>query len=315
LSYLVQGDAISGFLPATRKGASGAEILPENGELDVPFLLDARLSWKIESIGLTFSIGRFIPKWGLSMPEKVTGLGAISYPLYVFGAKDSLGVFRNIGVEAQFEVVEVFHLGGGVWNGGLNTWLDDNDRKDMTVFFTLTPLPGFELRASSLFAFPNVKDGVSQEMVPIEKGVETHIVPILEARYRDFGLDLMVGGAVGVVFRHEDDMRDDYEAYGFMGHVGYLLLGDWFQLMGRFEWWEPNSEISRDDQMRFTVGPQFLIESIHAGLNLNYIQDMFASKRQMCEIYLDLDTCQDQELPKEAQNNAATIYIQFFLDL
>ncbi|MCP4680525.1 MAG: hypothetical protein GY854_34585 [Deltaproteobacteria bacterium] len=315
LTYLFEGDAVSGVGLAMRQGTVGSEVLGAESDDDVPFLLDARLSFRIPTLGLTFSIGRFIPKWGLSMPERPSRLGAINYPLYVHGSKDSLGSFRNIGVEAELEVWKYLKAGGGAFNGGKNTWIDDNDRKDILVFFTFNPVAGFEIRASSLFKFPEAKDGVDEDGNSIDQGNETHLIPMVEARYRDYGFDLMAGFASSVVVRHEDDIRNDYEAYGIMAHAGYVLLGDWFQLMGRFEWWEPDNKTSKDDQLRITVGPQLLIKSIHAQFNINYVQDIYAGGTAMCETYLAPPSCAEFEIPPEAQQNAATILIQFVLDL
>ncbi len=315
LSYLLEGDAMCGIDSGIRKGAPGSEVLPRDGDQEVPFLLDAVLTWTLPKIGLSFSIGRFIPKWGLTMTEKVSELGAVNYPIYVQGAPHSLGSFRNIGIDVELELRDYLRVGGSVLNGGVNTWLDDNDRKDMLVYFTITPIPGLEIRPAGLFAFPNVEDGVRRDESPIEKGQETHIMPTLEARYRDYGLDLMIGGALDVAFRHEDDEREDYMAIGFMGHVGYLLIGDWFQLMARAEWWEPDDNVQDDEQLRITVGPQVRLESIHAQLNINYVQDMFESEQAMCVTYLDQPACDDLDGVPEAKKDASTILIQFVLDI
>jgi hypothetical protein len=315
LTYLLVGDAAAGVGLETRPGAPGSEVLPDDGEVEVPFLLDARLRFQIPKIGVSFAIGRFVPKWGLTMPERVTELGAVAYPLYVHGGVGSLGTFRSLGAEVELAVWKHLRAGGGIFNGGRNTWLDDNDRKDMVAFITVLPVAGLEIRASGLFAFPEVVGGVRDDGSEIERGQETRILPVLEARYRDYGFDVMAGAAGAIVTRHEDDTRENTNAVGVLGHLGYVIIGDWFQLMGRFEWWEPDEGESGDTQMRVTAGPQLRIEGIHAQLNINYIQDFFEGARGMCVSYLDLDSCLEGELPAEAQESAATILVEFALDL
>ncbi len=315
LTYLFEGDAASGAGLTVREGAPGSEVLPDEDGGEVPFLLDAKLSLRIPSLGLTFSLGRFIPKWGLIMPEKVSQLGAINYPLYVQGARGSFGPFRNVGLEAELEILDFLQAGGGVFNGGRNTWLDDNDRKDMLFYISAAPVTQLEIRASSLFKFPEIEAGIGEDGSEIEQGTETHLIPMVEARYRDYGVDVMLGFASGVVVRHEDDMRKDYDAFGLMVHAGYVLVGDWFQLIGRLEWWEPDNETPDDDQLRVTVGPQLFIKSVHAQININYIQDIYSGRLAMCENYLYQLTCEEPDLPPEAQRNAATLLIQFTLDL
>ena len=315
LTYLLSAEAMNGFGAYPRSDSPGAEVLPSSDQPDIPVLLDARLNWSIPELGLTFAIGRFVPCWGLLMGESPADLGAVNYPLYIEGSQGSFGVFRSVGIEAEIELNRSLQVGGGVFNGGKNAWLDDNDRKDMLVYFTFKPLPGLAIRASSLFAFPEVKDGLTEDGTPIENGFETQIVPILEARYRDFGLDLIAGGAIGTFIRHEDDMRKDYFAGGFLFHAGYVLLGDWFELIARIEWWEPSSEVADDEQLRITAGPQILIAGLHAALNINYVQDFYSSALAMCENYLKSTTCTEGSLIAEAQKQAATLLVQFSLSL
>lgn len=315
LSYLITGDALNGFEGATRRNGPGSETRPKEGEPQVPFLLDGLVRLHLPQFGIVFTFGRFCPKWGLLMPEKVAALGAISYPLYVHGAKNSLGIFRNIGLEAELEIKEFLHVGGGVYNGGVNSWLDDNDRKDFVAHIDITPLTGLAIRASALFAFPEANGGIRLDGTAIERGHETFISPILEARYQDFGFDVMAGFASAIIKRHDNDIRRDYNSYGVMGHIGYILVGDWFQLMVRGEWWEPNTQTPDDEQVRITAGPQFLIENLSAFLSINYIQDIFFSKSAMCETYLRLDACGEFDRPPEAQNNASTIILQFTIQL
>jgi hypothetical protein len=315
LRYLVMGDALNGFEAATRETGPGSETRPGEGDPVVPFLLDAVISWQLAQIGMTISFGRFVPKWGLLMPERASRLGAILYPLYIHGGKGSLGIFRNIGLDVELEIKEFLRVGGGIFNGGKNSWRDENDRKDFVAHIDVTPLSGFTIRASTLFAFPEVQGGITADGTTIENGYETVISPIVEARYQDFGLDVMAGFAAAIVRRHDNDIRQDYKSYGVMGHLGYILVGDWFQLMLRGEWWEPDTKTSHDDQVRITAGPQFFIENLGAQLSINYVQDIFFDKTTMCETYLGLTTCGAFEIPPEAQKKASTILVQFTVDL
>jgi hypothetical protein len=315
LTYQITGDAISSVISPSGLGYPGGEILPYDSELDVPFLLDARVNWQISDIGITLSGGRFIPKWGLSMPEDITNLGAINYPLYVYGGQGSLGSFRTLGVEAEVELIPFLDIGGGIFNGGKNHWLDENDRKDILLFISTDFLPGLRIRASSMFAFPEQITEGDGDLAVIATGHETHILSVLEARYTDLGFDVMAGFGHGAIKKVEDAVSSDYDAFGFMVHLGYLVVGDWFQVMGRFERWEPSSEVANDEQLRFTVGPQFLLGGRNIRLNINFIQDLFAGSRAMCNSYLGLAECGGQELPDEARKEAAAILVQLTLAL
>jgi hypothetical protein len=313
-TYLFVADAVGGFDIPAETGAPGSEIFGSDGEGDVPFLLDARLGWSLPGTGISFWIGRFVPSWGLLMPEKPSRLGAIAYPLYLHGGENAIGRFRNAGAQAQIDLTGFLQLGGGVFNGGVNTWRDDNDSKDLLVFATVKPISGLVVRASSFFSFPQVKDGIDENQGSINNGRETHFSPVLEARFLEYGFDLMIGAAADIALRHEDDIRKDYQAYGFMGHVGFLVIGDWLELMGRAEWWEPNSQTNRNAQLRISAGPQLLVESIHLQIYVNYIHDDYESSASMCRNYLNLSNC-DIDAPTQAKNNANSLLIQFTLDM
>ncbi len=316
LTYVIEGDLLSGLGTPEYMGYPGREVLTVDGESEVPVLLTAAVKWHIPKMGIHFKVGRFIPKWGLSMPEEVTNLAAIPYPLYVFGSTNSLGTFRSIGVEAEVALTDHIQLGGGVFNGGRNTWVDSNDRKDILLYASTDFLPGFNLRASSMFVFPTqYRDRFLDGAVVDSSRQDTEILSILEARYNEYSVDAMVGVAHGAFMMDEKSLKEDYMAYGVMAHLGVTVVGDWFQIMARFERWEPDTEMSKDEQMRITAGPQLFIKDTNIQLRINYIQDFFESKAGMCHAHLALPECATPFLPDEAKKQAATILVQLTLSL
>jgi hypothetical protein len=258
------------------------------------------------------------------MPERPTRLGAVGYPLYLHGNADSLGRFRNLGLEARVEVLDWLAVEGGVFNGGFNSFADADDYKDVLVGLWLHPVPGFEIRAASFFAF-NASDLVLAQLAPGQRapsGAERHIQPILEARYRDHGFDLIAGGALDVVHRAHHDTRPDTIVLGAMGHVGYMIVGDWLELFARVDIFDP-SDLTRDDEhLRLTAGPQFYIEGIHGQVRVNYMLDRFGGELAMCATYLEDAGCADPlpgfvpgDLPAEAKRYASTVVLQFGFDI
>jgi hypothetical protein len=315
LTYLFVGDATEGLAGQRRNGAPGGEMTSDRPGYDVPFLLDAKITWKIDSIGAAFSAGRFVPAWGLTMPERPSRLGAISYPLYLYGGAGAPGRFRNAGFDAQFRIIDFLAFEAGVFNGGLNSWGDDNDAKDVIAGILLEPAPGLRLRAASFFSFPRAVGATREDGTAIEDGTETQIQPIIELRYQDYGLDLMLGGAASFVERHEQDVREDYYSAGGMAHVGYLLIGDWFQLFARGELWDPDVGGGGNDQLRITAGPQLFLESIHSQIRINYIYDRFGSDAAMCRVYLDAVDCSDTSEIPEAKRSGSTVLVQATIDI
>jgi len=315
LRYLLSGDAVEGLAGDRRPGAPGSEMAPDRPTAEVPFLLDAKVTWRIPVIGTTLSAGRFVPAWGLTMEARPTRLGAIGYPLYVHGGEDAIGRFRNVGLDAQIRVADFLAFEAGIFNGGRNSWSDENDSKDILAGILVEPLAGMRIRASSFFAFPPPIGAVRRDGTPIESGTETQIQPVLEARYEDYGLDVMLGGAASFVERREGDTRDDYASVGAMAHLGYTLIGDWFQLFARGEWWDPDVDRAGNDQLRISGGPQLFLEGIHSQIRINYIYDRFGSAGAMCRTYLGIPGCSGTGEVTEAKRSASTVLIQVGVDI
>jgi len=321
LSLELAGDTAAGVVPGARHYGPGGEARSDE---DVPFVTDAAITWRIPAIGAAFRIGRFVPRWGILMRERPTRLGAISYPLYVHGNADSIGRFRNLGLDARVEVLDWLAVEGGVFNGGFNSFADADDYKDVLVGLWLHPASGFEIRAASFFAF-EASDLAVAELAPGQRapsGAERHIQPILEARYRDRGFDLIVGGALDIVRRADHDLRPDHIALGAVGHIGYMIVGDWLELFARVDIFDP-SDITRDDEhLRLTAGPQFYVGGIHGQIRLNYMLDRFGSRTAMCRTYLEDAGCAEPlpglepgDPPAEAKRYASTLILQFGFDI
>jgi hypothetical protein len=321
LDLVVAGDAAAGLVPGARRTGPGGEMRSAE---DVPFVTDAAISWRIPAIGAAVTIGRFVPGWGLTMPERPTRLGSVSYPLYVYGNAASLGRFRNVGLEASAEVIDRLTVIGGVFNGGANSFADADDYKDILVGLSVRPVRGLEIRAASFFAFERsdlrLADLAAGQRAPT--GAERHIQPIAEARYRDHGLDLLLGGALDAVHRADRDPRDDLIAFGATGRAGILIVGDWFQLTAQLDYFDPDAGSGGDDQLRVTAGPQFLLDGEHGQIRVIYAFDRFGGRRAMCETYLEEVGCgaplpgaEAGDLPSEAKRDASTVIVQFGVDL
>jgi len=318
--FHLSGDAISGIRLQGRRFGPGSEKHSDNLDKDVPFLLDAAIIWDVPLIDARITIGRFVPAWGIMMSTRFTRLGAINYPLYLHGSIGSVGRFRNVGAQAEIDVVDWITVIGGIYNGGKNSWIDDNDAKDFLAGVHLNPIDGLNINASCFFAFPKIQNGVDSDGELFSKGVEQRVQPILEARYQDYGFDIILGGAADIVTRSSRDLRRDYVSFGFLGHLGYTIVGDWLQLFARFDVWEPNTVYKNDERFRLTVGPQFFLDGIHAQIRINYLYDYFGSVRSMCRNYIEAEACYEpgadaHKIAPSAKRNADTLMIYFAVDI
>lgn len=321
IDVLLGGDAAAGVVPAARRYGPGGEMRPSG---EVPFLTDAAITWRIPAIGAALTVGRFVPAWGIAMPDRPARQGAISYPLYVHGNASSLGRFRNLGLEARADVAGWLSAFGGVFNGGVNSFGDDDDYKDVLVGAALRPAPGLEIRAAAFFAFARSDlelPGLEEGGLPPE-GAQRHVQPILEARYRDRGLHFLLGGALDDVRRASRDPRDDVLAFGVTGHAGVIVVGDWLELFARVDYFDPDAGSGRDDQLRVTAGPQVYLDGLHGQIRVNYAFDRFGGERAMCETYLEEVGCarpqpgfEAGEPAAGAKRTASTVLVEIGVDI
>ncbi len=313
-TYRLTGDAAA-FTQPLDPAVPGAEAAVLPGNEKVPFLLDALVRFDVPVVGLRFTFGRFIPSLGLMMAEEPENLGTVLYPLYIFGGKGAMGDFRDVGLEMEIRIGKAASLGGGVFNGGFNNWVDDNDTKDPIAFFTLRPNPAFMLRVSSMFKFTNVEDGTDELGHPLEKGMETHITPCAEARYEDHGLDVIGGYGADFTLRDDRDTREDDRSQGAFGHVGYMVLSDLLELAVRLDWWDPSAYIEDNEQFRITAGPSLYFQTTRLALRVYYIQDIFTSEQAMCETYLHSSRCERARTDDARLKLASTLLFQVSLSL
>ena len=313
-TYRVTGDGAAG-MQSLQPAVPGSETASQAGAVSVPFLLDAAVRLSVPRIGLAFDFGRFVPSLGFMMAERPDRLGTLLYPLYLIGGKNALGTFRDVGLEMRLALGKAVTLGGGVFNGGFNNWVDDNDRKDLSAFFIIHPHKAFRLHASALFKFRNAegaKDGMGRSL---DNAVETRLTPCFEASYRRFGLTVIGGYAMGLTVRDDRDTREDDRAQGAFGHVGYRFLGDLLELSGRFDWWDPSVFQEEDAQYRVTVGPTLHLESAHLAVSVNYVQDIYQSEAAACEGMFDDKRCADSDTLRGISRTPSTILFQLSLSI
>jgi hypothetical protein len=66
------------------------------------------------------------------------------------------------------------------------------------------------------------------------------------------------------------------DGIGAWFHVGYLFkdllaAGADFELVARFDYFDPDINTADNGQMRVTFGPHFLLEGLHSQIRLNYM--------------------------------------------
>jgi hypothetical protein len=69
----------------------------------------------------------------------------------------------------------------------------------------------------------------------------------------------------------------DLKSSGFYAVLGYTAL-DWLEVLGRFDSYDPNTDMDDDGNSAFTLGANFMIHKYNAVIALNLIKNMEQSK-------------------------------------
>jgi hypothetical protein len=243
------------------------------------FVLDARIGYVIpegEGISTAFSVGRFLPPFSLILPRLVSRLDAISYPLYLFtpwAAGSAYQPFastnttgRQVGLLITQKLTPMFQLDVGVFNGFQRTpqttagWGDDNDYKDFFVRASTRPVDGLLLAVDYWLGFPASLDRAVIDD-PTTPANETH------------------ASAPFALSATDPTLQNEIDGIGAWVHVGYnfkdlLGAGADFELVARFDYFDPDIGVSDNGQMRVTFGPHFLLEGLHSQIRLNYMLNL-----------------------------------------
>jgi hypothetical protein len=296
LTYVFQGDAtLAEFVLDARVGY----VIPEGEGISTTFsigrflppfsLILPRLVSRLDAIN--YPLYLFTP-WTA---------GSAFQP---FASTNTTG--RQVGLLVTQKLTSYFQLDMGVFNGFQRVvqtggWADENDLKDFFVRASTKPIDGLMFAVDYWLGLPASLDRAVVDD-PTTPANETHAAspfalsatdPTLQNDTDHFflfeaeftmveGLKLMGEFA----YTHQTIRTADaslanpaettVDGVGGWFHAGYafkdlLGAGADFELIARFDYFDPNIDVGDNTMMRFTFGPHFLLEGLHSQLRLNYM--------------------------------------------
>jgi hypothetical protein len=230
-----------------------------------PYLLDTRLMlYYIPNTEVY--IGRFVPKFTLYMPHGTTRMDFVNYPL----TTSRYAMWRQMGVQfnTQFDSLNLYY---GVFNGygfnpstgvlEANDWGDSNDAKDFLLSAIYQIREGMRISAGVWLGRPvNVETG--DDFDAIRYGVFFD--------WRNPGFHVAAEFVAGEDRHPGADTVSSYAAL----LQGSLILDDNWEILFRYDEWNPNTEISDNDESWFTAGINYSLEGLNTKFFLNYIARM-----------------------------------------
>ncbi|MGB3976841.1 MAG: hypothetical protein WBM02_05635 [bacterium] len=240
------------------------KYLVQANAIQSPILLDSKLMlYHIPNTEL--SIGRFLPFFTLFMPKSAAQQDFIKYPL----TTSQYAMWRQTGVQFK-TTIDSFSLYYGVFNGyqfddkytlNGNDWGDQNDAKDFLLSATFNVNKEMKIGAFGWFGKPYIAS-TDEDFTVTRFGAN------FEWRNPKFH------AAAEYIMGNQDyghGMKVKNHAAFVQG--GFSFVENW-ELLARYEIWDPNKDVDKDGQKWFTAGLNYSLEKHYTKFFLNYVAKM-----------------------------------------
>lgn len=230
-----------------------------------PYVLDTKLIFKNYIPMTSVTIGRFLPNFTFYMPSSTAKLDFINYPLIVSG----YAMWRQVGFQTATKT-DYVDFNAGVFNGyPKNSTTEENDAKDVLVAGGFKPVEFIKVIGYGWFGNALLSDTLDLASNRYGGGL-SFAKPLNEEMSVSIKGEYVVGS---------DEMVDtlpDHNSAGFYGQI-IFRANPQIEILGRYDSFDPNSDVDDDEVTWLTGGLNYLIESNHAKISINYIKKQEAT--------------------------------------
>jgi len=220
-----------------------------------PALLDAKIN--LAYIPKTnISAGRYIPGFTYYGSRGAGDLDFINYPLMLTYGSNKYFPWRQYGVQSETKY-KYLNFNLGAFNGfpANSTTADDNSQKDYLGALNITPLKGM--------AFYGYRWQGKEKV-----GSRTDYAKVRTGGGFSFkGKRLMF---VSEYMNTVDESSVNQFGQSAFGNVGYKVV-PWFELIGRYEFVDPNRKLPNNSEVWTTYGFNILQDGNNIKYSVNYI--------------------------------------------
>ena len=223
-----------------------------------PKLMDINLTWKIDD-ALSFTFGQQSVPLSLNNISSNTALELADRSQVVESLSSRKGDVlgdnngRDIGITAQGSFLDVngtnlIEYKIGVFNGSGINRTDFNDSKDVAGRIVLHPIKDLDLGGSMYY-------GWTSDSTTVNNGA---------AAANQYGLRERVGGEISYTWRNLN-VKAEYLAgtdgnvkkSGYYAQLGMFAIEEKLQLVGRYDFYDKNSETSGNSVSNISVGGNY----------------------------------------------------------
>ena len=226
-----------------------------------PWLLDARMIFLNAFANTDIQVGRFLPNFTYYMPQLVSKLDFVDYPLLT----KNYAMWRQVGIQTTTKF-GAHSLNVGILNSvvNTNTWSDSDNWKDFLVRLNINPS---NINAA-IYALMGQTDyaclttGCTGDyLLAMRMGgfIRATIDKLIAQAEFLFAIDEADPDNQNGMALYAQAMYNATEKVAFGARLGYL---------------EPNMDADDDQTMRLTAALNYMIEAINVMLSTNFIYDV-----------------------------------------
>ncbi len=244
-----------------------------------PYVLDTKLIFANYIPQTSFTIGRFLPNFTHYMPMSTAKLDLINYPVIV----QAYGMWRQVGLQTA-TTSDYFDFNLGLFNGfPANSTGEATDAKDVLAAVAVKPAEfikfigyfwgGNMVMGDTLDFSNNIYGGGLVMDYPLNEDMTI----VLKGEY--------------VMGANEWMADSTMNSAGFYAHLGFQPNPQ-FELLGRYDSFDPNTDMDNDASTWITGGVNYFIDGQHAMISANYImRDVEEASAETRSFYA---TCDDE---------------------
>ena len=224
-----------------------------------PWLLDARMIFLNVFSNTEIQVGRFLPNFTYYMPQLVSKLEFVNYPLLT----TTYAMWRQVGVQSTTKF-GAHSLNVGILNSivNANTWNDSDNWKDFLVRLNLNP--GNVQAAIYALLGQTWTDTLLEE--------PGYYLSMRMGGFLRATIDKLIAQAE-LLYAMENIDPDSVNGLALYAQAMYNA-SEKVAAGVRFEYKEPNMDADDDEVMRLTVALNYMIEAINVMLSTNFIYDI-----------------------------------------
>ncbi|MFQ6092037.1 MAG: hypothetical protein ACE5OR_05050 [bacterium] len=273
VKYFVQTEAKQkiGSFATGFEGDTLSTSLVEGSAVTTPYILDYKMIFLGCIPKTSITVGRFLPNFSLYMPAPTSKLDMINYPLFIINSGYNYAMWRQSGIQTATKT-DYVDFNVGIFNGPTNNMNDNDDAKDVLLRAGFKPQTDFaKIKVGGYAWLGNLLLAEDADLAYNRFGFFGTLKHEQATVNAEFVMGSDEDGYTHLV--DSELVTEDHKSMGFYGHVEYKVNPE-FGILGRFDYFDPNTGVDDNAWTWVTLGVNHYIESYNAMIYLNSIMKL-----------------------------------------